>query len=299
MDPQILDLAEGRPAGLVPLLREVGVQTFLDIRMIWPSGSQLVQEVEAKHGKLDASQAFSIHAFWTMASGRSHQDATRIVNAVVMDRSSTLRLHAAPEAGEPCRPKVISYRQMITTGALPSPPVLSQAAAADPHAREQANKDRKVDALFHLLLEDVLNLEELGLDAEQIQDPGVVQRLKETVMAQPSQLSATRLGALASSFRRWRKFALPRQISVRYPKPLQLAEFFKEVSRGGQLPQRHCGSPCGGSKRRWVSPLVCTTTSSSHTSTCRRITLQSRLLNYNHGSLQTWFCGPESSAEPI
>eukprot|EP00435_Cladocopium_sp_Y103_P039191 s412_g10.t1 len=52
-------------------------------------------------------------------------------------------------------------------------------------------------------------------------------------MAPHSQLSTTRLGALASAFRRWRKFALPRQISVRQPTPLQLAEFFREVSRGG------------------------------------------------------------------
>ena len=109
---------------------------------------------------------------------------------------------------------------MITTGSLPSPPVFSQAAESDPHSTEKANKERKVDALFHILLEDVLNMQELGLDLEHIQDPAVVQQLKETVMAQPSQLSPTRLGALASSFRRWRRYALAHQCSIRKPTPL-------------------------------------------------------------------------------
>ena len=233
MDPQILELADGRAPKLLELLESVGAQTCLDIRMLWGTGSQLVSEYEQLYGKLNAAGAFGLHAFWTMVSGRSHQDSKKVVDAVVLDRNSTILTHAVPEAGMPGPPKILSYKQMITTGALPAPPVLSQAAAQDPHAREVAVKGRKVDALFHLLLEDVLNLEELGLSLEQVQDPGVVQGLKETVMAQPSQLSASRIGALTSSFRRWRKFALPRQYSLRKPTPLQLAEFFREISKGG------------------------------------------------------------------
>eukprot|EP00435_Cladocopium_sp_Y103_P065745 s568_g27.t1 len=201
--------------------------------MLWPSGGALVEEYETLHGKLAAADAFSLHAFWTTVSGRSGQEAARATAAVVQDRQSSILIHAAPVHEAPERPKIVTYRQMMTTGALPVPPVLAAAAASDPHAREKALKDQKVDALFQILLEEVLDLEELGLSLEQIQDPGVVQQLKETVMAQPSQLSAPRLGALASSFRRWKKFAAPRQYSIRKPTPLQLAEFFKEVSRGG------------------------------------------------------------------
>ena len=233
VDPQIEELAQGRPAHLMALLREVGAQTCRDVKMLWPTGSSLVEEYEAAHGRLDATQSFSIHSFWTMVSGRSHQEEQKAADAVIHDRASTLLIHPAPEPGEPARPKILSYRQMITTGSLPSPPILSQAAESDPHAKEKANKDRKVDALFHLLLEDVLDLQELGLDLEQIQDPANVQKLKETVMAQPSQLSTTRLGALASSFRRWRRYALAHQCSIRKPTPLQLAAFFTEASRGG------------------------------------------------------------------
>eukprot|EP00435_Cladocopium_sp_Y103_P032169 s3721_g8.t1 len=201
--------------------------------MLWPTGSALVAEYEEKFGRLDAQQSFSLHAFWTMISGRSHQDSKRATDAVIRTRQSTVFLHPAPEPGEPFKPKILSYKQMVTTGATPAPPVMSQAADHDPHAREVALKEKKVNALFHILLEDVLDLAELGLSVEQIQDPGVVQQLKETVMAQPSQLSAVRLGALASSFRRWRRFATARQVSVRSPTPLHLAEFFREASRGG------------------------------------------------------------------
>jgi len=184
---------------------------------------------------LDATQAFAVHAFWTMISGKSHQDARRVTNAIIQDRQSTVLLHAAPDRGEPFKPKILSYKQMITTGALQNPPVLSQAAAGDAFTKEKAAKERKVDALFHLLLEDVLDLAELGLSTEQIQDPGVEQ-VKDTVMSQPSQLSTNRLGALASTFRRWRRFAVAN--SVRNPAPLQLAEFLKEASRGGPTAAR-------------------------------------------------------------
>ena len=33
--------------------------------------------------KRDTEQAFAVHAFWTMISGRSHQDARRVTNAII------------------------------------------------------------------------------------------------------------------------------------------------------------------------------------------------------------------------
>eukprot|EP00435_Cladocopium_sp_Y103_P034785 s1516_g9.t1 len=233
LDPQLRELATERPAQLMQLLEAQGAQTCRDVRTLWSTGGALVEEYEASYGKLSAADAFSLHAFWTTVSGRSGQESARVTAAVVQDRQSTLLIHAAPVHGAEERPKIISYRQMVTTGALPVPPVLAAAAEADPHAREKAAKEHKLDALFQILLEEVLDLAELGISHEEIQDPGVVQQLKETVMAQPGQLSTQRLGALASSFRRWKRYAAPRQIPIRKPTPLQLASFFKEVSRGG------------------------------------------------------------------
>ena len=168
-----------------------------------------------------------------MASGRSHQDVTAGINAIVQDRESVLTIHAAPSHSKVPPTKLLSFRQTVTTGSRPSPPILAQAAESDPHAKEQATKQRKVDGLFHVLLEHVLDLQELGISLEQAQDPAVIQQLKETVMARPSQLSALRLGALTSSFQRWRKFATSKGYPVRAPLPLQLAEFFQQASRGG------------------------------------------------------------------
>ena len=52
-------------------------------------------------------------------------------------------------------------------------------------------------------------------------------------MAVPSQLSTERIGALMATLKRWKKFAAPKRCPVREPTALQLAEFLREVSRGG------------------------------------------------------------------
>lgn len=219
MDPQIVEPAQGRPPKLLEILQAVGIQTCRDVKMVWTSGSSLVEEYEVAHGRLTAT----IHAFWTMVSGRSHQEVQRATDAVIQDRASTVLIHAAPDPGEPVQADDhsggLAFTTHLVSGADCRPPC--------PGEGDQGAEGGR------LVLEDVLDLEALGLDTEQIQGPAVVQQLKETVMAQPSQLSATRLGALASSFRRWRRYALAHQCSIRKPTPLQLAAFLKEASRGG------------------------------------------------------------------
>ena len=113
------------------------------------------------------------------------------------------------ETPVPTQPSEASakVRRLVPSG-VPAEraPILVAAAASDAHAKEDATKLSKLDQLFHLVLDNVLNLEELGVTAAQLQDPMELQRLKDTTMAVASRLSSQRLGALASALRRWLRF---------------------------------------------------------------------------------------------
>ena len=60
-----------------------------------------------------------------------------------------------------------------------------------------------------------------------------MQLLKESIMPAADRLSVNRLGALLSTLRRWREFALRLGFELAQPTALQLNTFLKEVARGG------------------------------------------------------------------
>eukprot|EP00435_Cladocopium_sp_Y103_P019698 s1670_g4.t1 len=121
-------------------------------------------------------------------------------------------------------------RRLLTTG-LPAEGVTLQTAAAQqsPHAKEDATRLHKVSQLFDLLLEHVLVLPELGVTVEQLADPMVLQRFRDTTMTAAARLSVQRLGALISSFRRWLRYCNAHGLDPRRPTPLQLADFLREA----------------------------------------------------------------------
>ena len=150
------------------------------------------------------------------------------------------------KTGPPCSPrtpphalnlgqpsKVVTYRKLIQAGGTPEPPSFARAAATDPYAKEQSVRVAKMDAFFQMLMEDVVDAAELGLTVDNLQDAGSIQSLKESLMATPNQLSTERVGSLMAALKRWKRFALPRKYPLRAPTPLQVAEFLRDVSRGG------------------------------------------------------------------
>lgn len=207
--------------------------SLVDLRYTWNSGFELAQEFESKAGKLPADQAFSVSALWTLAMTRAATSISAQVNTLVQERQSTFKasLPARDEPGEP--PRMLNYRRLIETGGTPQTPTMVAAAAASPHAREQATRQAKLDAFFQLLMEDVIDLNAMGATMKQLQDPGSLQSLKEVVMAVPSQLGTERIGALMATFRRWKRFAVPKCYPLKEPTALQLAEFLQVVSQGG------------------------------------------------------------------
>ena len=217
----------------------LGVHSVSDFRYLWPSAQDCYTELEQRAGrKLDAREAMQVAVAWTNARRASVRQLESLSLEVVKVRQSSVgvptRDHApAPAAASVPEPKA-KIRRMVSTGVLPEQVSLLQAAVAtDPHAKEDASKMVKLDQLFRLVLDNLLDLDELGLSQAALEDPAALQKLKDTTMAGASRLSVQRLGALASALRRWLKFCEAKGIPARGPSPLLLAEFLREVSAGG------------------------------------------------------------------
>ena len=234
MEPLLMELLTERNDAFLTFLTNIGVQTCRDLHNLWPSGAAMVEEFEAKYGKHSADEAFGMAMVFTLAGHRAHDALLQSIDMVVEERSSSqlqkpsLRLEVAPLTS--ITPTV---RRVLDTGFRGPAPVLQACAAADPAVKEHATKQVKLNALFQLLLEDFIDVTELGLSWSALQDPMKLQKFKDTLMEAPSRLSFQRIGALTSSMRRWKRWAVQRGYSVQAPTPLQLSEFLREVASGG------------------------------------------------------------------
>ena len=217
---------------------ELGIQSVGDFRYMWSSSQDCYRELEQKTGRaLQGHEAMAIAVAWTNARRASLKQIEALGVEVAQVRNSSVGVPTRrAETPVPSQPSEASakLRRLVPSG-VPAEraPILVAAAASDAHAKEDATKLSKLDQLFHLVLDNVLNLEELGVTAAQLQDPMELQRLKDTTMAGASRLSSQRLGALASALRRWLRFCAARDVNHRQPTPLLLADFLREVSAGG------------------------------------------------------------------
>ena len=141
----------------------------------------------------------------TLACRRGQDALRRGVGELVDERTSTERgrpvitLSGVPEPAHP-------PRQVIREGFTGGPPVLVELAARDPHAREVATKQAKLDAMFQLMMEDFVDPEEIGLSPEELTDPLKFQQFKDSLLVAPSRLGVQRLSTLVSSLRRWKRW---------------------------------------------------------------------------------------------
>ena len=233
MQSLLQDLLVDRPTALVNHLVDLGVQTCEDVQGLWQSGGALLDEFERHHGTVAAEEGFTIVSFWTLASQRAQASQRQKLKEICIHRQSAISTSAPsrPEASPP--PVARPVRRLLEIGEVREPPILVNLAAKDPYVKEQAAKVAKTQTLFELLVQDFLNLEELGVSRSQLRDATRMQLLKESVMPAADRLSVHRLGALVSTLRRWRDFATRLGFDVQQPSPLQLNTFLKEVARGG------------------------------------------------------------------
>ena len=233
MEGQLQELLVDRPIVLLNHLVDLGVQTCEDVHHLWPTGGDLLDELERRHGGLAAEEGFTIVSFWTLASQRAQATYKHHLREICIHRQSAVATSAPARPTEASTAVARPVRRLLATGEVREPPLMMSLAATDPHVKEQAAKVAKVQALFELLVQDFLDLHELGVSRAQLQDATRMQLLKESIMPAADRLSVNRLGALLSTLRRWREFALRLGFELAQPTALQLNTFLKEVARGG------------------------------------------------------------------
>ena len=235
MDAELVDLASSRPEILMRFMDSQGVESFSDLRGIWGSSMEFVSEIESFAGQaLPADEAMGLATFWALASKRAHDGHRRLVDALVSERSSSyrssVRLQEAPQEPPTSSSRV---RRLIADGTSGPSPTVVLTATSDAHAKEQAQKQTKLDVMFELALNYVVKLEDLGVTWQSLEDPMTLQTTKDTVVAGASRLGVGRLGALVSAFRRWKSFASDNGFDIRDPAPVQVAAFLQSVAQGG------------------------------------------------------------------
>eukprot|EP00435_Cladocopium_sp_Y103_P072206 s117_g39.t1 len=237
-DAALLELFAGLQPVLWKAVEDLGVQTCSDLAHLWTSSTAFCQDLETNLGdRFPKGEVFQLAHVWVKARRIAQQRRDTLATSLVALRHSSVGppLKRSQTPAEPPSTSVPGkVRRMLVTG-LPvaGAALTTAAAAADPWAKEEATKALKLDQLFQLVMEDVIDLAELGQNWDRLADPVRLQAFKETLMASASRLSGARLGALISAFRRWRRFCQARTYDVRCPSPLMVAEFLQEVSRGG------------------------------------------------------------------
>ena len=240
MEPALRHVVRDLAPEVQGALASLGLETTGDFHHFWPSAQQCYEELESILGqKLDAQEAIRVAVAWTNAR-RASQNATVALSVeVARERLSSVggpprSVVVTPES-VPVAPPSNKVRRLTPTG-LAAPlhaPLVTYAAQQDPHAKEDAVKQAKLDKLFTLVVEYVVDLEELQMSPAKLGDPMELQRFKQALMTGASRLSGQRLGALAAALRRWLRFCSTRDIDAKKPSPLALAEFLREVSAGG------------------------------------------------------------------
>lgn len=150
MEPELQELLLDCPGDVKVWLQNLGIQTCMDVRHVWRSGGAMVEEYEAGE-KMPAEQAFKVAMVWTLAARRASVASERAVAAVVQERESVnpqrpvMRLESAPS--DPVRAPT---KSMVITGLAVSMPPVALSHAKDPHLKEVAVKEVKVQALFQI-----------------------------------------------------------------------------------------------------------------------------------------------------
>ena len=234
---RLLQLLVDLPSEVTRTICDLGVETCVDFRGLWKSADDCVAEVESILGVgLASDVAFQVARAWTLARREVDEQARSSVAAVVQARNSSLGTQrpAAPVVSEKAPSSSNRIRPLVIGGGgVSGPMILREPGKQDPFAKEDASRQIKLDALFQMAVDHILDLEEMGVSPSELRDPLRWQELKDTTMSGASRLSVGRLGQLVSSYRRWLQFCTEHDADHRNPSPLLLASFLKKVTLGG------------------------------------------------------------------
>ena len=236
MAPEVVDILLDLPLPLLARLGAEGVETAADVVGLYPHVDLFMDALHAVMGtRVDADLSMDVACTYARVHGLARKTKKHAVELVVAERQSVYPSGAAERGGS--REAAASSRGMkplvgLGTGSAGST-VVSGPGPAPASTKADVAKQTKLDLLFHLLVDYVLDLQELGIDTALLADPLGRTKVRETVLHGAQRLSTQRLGALISSFKRWVKFCEERQWAPNAPKPFQLATYLHCVSQGG------------------------------------------------------------------
>ena len=242
MEPTLREILAGLPEGLPPVLAQwlgsLGVQTCQDVSKVWSSGTDFMAELESSVGSATIeAYAFQVTRVWQLARREAADQANSLVDAVVSERLSTSSsgsraTRPAPVIAAKAMPAKVRTMLVTGTGPVDAPQTIAAVVAA-PFAKEEALRQSRIDQLFKMAMEDIIDLESVGASWEMLQDPMRMQSFKEATMGAASRLSVNRLGVLLNAYKRWKKFCKEQGYNHQVPTPVQTSEFLREVARGG------------------------------------------------------------------
>ena len=206
--------------------------------MVWRSGTDFMAELEASLGPSTLEgHTFQVARVWQLARREAADQVNCVVDAVVSARLSTSSSGSrasrpAPVIAAKAMPSKVRTMLVTGTGPVDAPQTVAAVVVA-PFAREEALRQSRIDQLFKMALEDIIDLESVGASWEMLQDPMRMQSFKEATMGAASRLSVNRLGVLLNAYKRWKKFCRELGYNHQVPTPVQTADFLREVARGG------------------------------------------------------------------
>lgn len=225
-----------QPEGVNEFLRKVGVQTCADIRGLWKTAREFCEEVESSLSTtFDPTTAFQVAKAFTRAVRVANEELVGHVDCLVGERASSQRLVLREG---PCEPPPTTsipgkVRRLLALGVEPAEHRLVPDTVADPAAKEASAKKAKVDLIFRIAMEDLVDLKELGLSWNALRDPVRLQSTKEALTQSASRLGVARLTTLLSSVKRWKRYCLEKDYPIRHPTALMMSEFLAMVGHGG------------------------------------------------------------------
>ena len=236
-EEQLLQLLVDLPSEVVRAVCDLGVETCIDFRGLWCSAEDCVSEVEHLLGaELEPGVAFQLARSWTMARREVEDQVHAAVAAVVQYRNSSLgtRSRSPPRAAVQPPPASNRVRPLVVGGGgVLGPLVVRNPSHVAPFTAEDEARQMKLEILFRLAVDHILDLDELGVTRSELKDPLRWREFRDTTLSAASRLSLQRLGMLVSSFKRWLKFCDEAEVDCRQPSPLQLASFLKKITIGG------------------------------------------------------------------
>ena len=185
MAPELVDILLDLPLPLLSRLGAEGVERAADVVGLYPNVDLFMDALHSVMGThVDADQSMDVACTYARVQRLARKAKQHAVAVVVAERQSVYPSGTADRFGS--HEVAFSSRGMKPLVGLGSgaagPTVVSGPGSTPASTTAEVAKQTKLDLLFHLLVDYVLDLKELGIDAALLADPLGRTKVRETVL---------------------------------------------------------------------------------------------------------------------